>query len=241
LVLGRLEVLTVNATVIIGLLVLLTFQSISSSFIENESSAFMLKWNEAQNRYFTVYGLLEDCKLLNEDIESYEELFLEIFTIIDIDGSLNQIFDHLPEETKDEIKRNCVKLPVEGLEAERNLLELDDWGYRFSYLEQYDPENDIVRTIKEYDFDPGLETFESDYFRNIATGPLWVNLTNLVMLFPFLVSAMITSFNMVRKKDESERASRAAILSMAIGFVMMIVGLIIIVGGFVVIYEPFIQ
>lgn len=237
--LGRLEVLTVNATVIIGLLVLLTFQSISSSFIENESSAFMLKWNEAQNRYFTVIGLLEDCKLLNEDIESYEELFLGIFTIIDTDGSLNQIFDHLPEETKDEIKKNCTKLPVEGLEAERNLLELDDWGYRFNYLEQYDPENDIVRTIKEYDFVPGLETRESDYFRNIATGPLWVNLTNLVMLFPFLVSAMITSFNMVRKKDESERASTAAILSMAIGFVMMIVGLIVIVGGFVTIYEPF--
>jgi len=155
------------------------------------------------------------------------------------DGSVNQLFDHLPEETKVEIKNNCVKLTVEALELEQNFIELDDWGYRFSYLEQYDPENDIVRTVNEYDFDPGLISSESDYFRNIATGPLWVNLTNLIMLFPFLVSAMITSFNMVRKKDESQRASTAAILSMTIGFGMMIIGLIIIVGGFVTIYEPF--
>jgi len=140
LALGRLEVLTVNATVIIGLLILLTFQSISSSFIEDESSAFMLKWHEAETRYFTVNGLLDECKLLNDDIEGYEKLFLETFTFADIDGSTHQIFDHLPEETKDEIKRNCTKLPIEGLEAYRNLLELSSWGYRFSYLEQYDPE-----------------------------------------------------------------------------------------------------
>jgi len=37
------DVLIVNATVIIGLLILLTFQSISSSFIEAETSDFNKK------------------------------------------------------------------------------------------------------------------------------------------------------------------------------------------------------
>ena len=41
------DVLIVNATIIIGLLILLTFQSISSSFIESEVSAFNKKWRDA--------------------------------------------------------------------------------------------------------------------------------------------------------------------------------------------------
>ena len=140
-----------------------------------------------------------------------------------------------------ELKNHCNKLVIDGIEKSLQLAALDELGYGLFYLDQYDPEEDIVYANGYYDFDPELITIESDYFYNIATGPLWVNLTNLIMLFPFLVSAMITSFNMVRKKGESERASTAAILSMAIGFGVMIVGLIIIVYGITVIYEPFLD
>ena len=40
------DVLIVDATVIIGLLILLTFQSISSSFIETEISAMHEDWRD---------------------------------------------------------------------------------------------------------------------------------------------------------------------------------------------------
>jgi len=241
LALGRLEILTVNATVIIGLLVLLTFQSISSSFIENESSDFIIKWNAAQTELNAIdYFLSTDCKMLSDDRESYEKFFVEQHIFTYDDGSEFPLFDHLSKEMEKELKNYCNKLVIDGMEKNLQLEALDELGYGQFYLDQYDPEEEIVYTYEYYDFDPELMTIESDYFYDIATGPLWVNLTNLVMLFPFLVSAMITSFNMVRKKGESERASMAAILSMAIGFGMMIVGLMIIVGGFVTIYKPFI-
>ena len=59
------DVLIVDATVIIGLLILLTFQSISSSFIQTESSDFMGEWYEVQNQLSATLGLLEDwdCKI----------------------------------------------------------------------------------------------------------------------------------------------------------------------------------
>ena len=87
------DVLIVDATVIIGLLILLTFQSISSSFIENEASDFMREWNTAKNQYFATLGLLEDCKMLNDNKASYETYVLK--------------GDNLSKEMEDEIKKNC--------------------------------------------------------------------------------------------------------------------------------------
>ena len=55
------DVLIVNATVIIGLLILLTFQSISSSFIETETSDFNKKWRDAGNAMHLTLTLLDDC------------------------------------------------------------------------------------------------------------------------------------------------------------------------------------
>ena len=116
------DVLIVDATVIIGLLILLTFQSISSSFIETEASDFMGEWHGANNQYLTTLGLLEDCKMLNNDKAAYETYVLK--------------GDSLSKEMEDEIKKNCSKWLIESLEHERYLMELDVWGYDFAYLQQ---------------------------------------------------------------------------------------------------------
>ena len=65
------DVLIVDATVIIGLLILLTFQSISSSFIETEISAMHEDWREAAADFRTSELLLQDCNWLKTDSEEY--------------------------------------------------------------------------------------------------------------------------------------------------------------------------
>ena len=116
------DVLIVNATIIIGLLILLTFQSISSTFIETEASDFMREWHTVQNQYSITLDLLEDCKMLNDDQAAYETHILK--------------GDSLSSEMEDEIKKSCSKWFVESLEQERHLMKLNHWGYNFNYLQQ---------------------------------------------------------------------------------------------------------
>ena len=118
------DVLIVDATVIIGLLILLTFQSISSSFIETEASDFMREWHGASNQHLTTLGLLEDCKMLNDDKADYETYVLK--------------GNSLSKEMEDEIKKNCSKWLIQSLEQERRFLSLSEWGYNFHYLQQMD-------------------------------------------------------------------------------------------------------
>ena len=98
------DVLIIDATVIVGLLILLSFQSISSSFIETESSDFMREWYTVQNQYSSTLELLEDCKMLNDDKAAYETYVLK--------------GDSLSKEMEDEIKKNCSKWFIESLEHE---------------------------------------------------------------------------------------------------------------------------
>lgn len=239
MVLSRAEILTIDATVIIGLLILLTFQSISSSFIENEASEFMKEWYGIGNELATIDAFLTDCNLLNEDRAAYEQLFIEQHIFISPDGSEKNFFTHLPTDVENEIKKKCTDLILEGLEKQKLLVELDRWGFNFNYLQQYDVTTELVYTYRDgYDYDPNLLTEESEYLHNLASGPLWVNLTNLAMIFPFIASAVIASINIVRDK-ETTTASRASVISMAVGFGMMFIGLIIIVYGFMTVYAPF--
>ena len=118
------DVLIIDATVIVGLLILLSFQSISSSFIETESSDFMREWYTVERQYSSTLELLEDCKMLNDDRAAYETHILK--------------GDNLSSEMEDEIKKSCSKWLVESLEQERHLMKLNHWGYNFNYLQQRD-------------------------------------------------------------------------------------------------------
>jgi len=204
----------VDATIIIGLLILLTFQSISSSFIENESSEFIKNWYNAQIELATIEELLFYCDTI--------------------------VYDY-SEEINEDIAQNCVELEFKLIETSQHLLTLDMWGFDFYYLEQYDEDDNTYSALNGDFYDPELVIGESDYLRNIVTGPLWINLTNLIMIFPFLVSAVIASFNTLRNTEESGYASKAAVISMGAGFATVIVGLAIIVIGFFTVYAPFID
>ncbi len=225
------DVLIVDATVIIGLLILLTFQSISSSFIETEASDFMGEWHGANNQYLTTLGLLEDCKMLNNDKAAYETYVLK--------------GDSLSKEMEDEIKKNCSKWLIESLEHERYLMELDVWGYDFAYLQQVDEDGNVYN-INDASFNTDLMAVESDYFRGIVTGPLWVNITNIVMVMPFVFSAAVASFNVLRARlkeqdEETSSAGRWSVGLMGFGFIILFFGLIVIISGFYEVYSPFIE
>jgi hypothetical protein len=240
---SKVNVLTVNATVIIGLIILFTFQSISSSFIETESSTFILSWHKTQNELDAIDFFLGECNTLNQDRDAYEKLFLEEHTFYDpYSGDEFPIFDNLSKDMEVKIKGHCENLVIKGLEKSLEKDALDELGYGLNYLSLFDEYGNEYSNLKgdDYYIDiPDLSLEESTYFHAIATGPLWVNITNMIMIFPFTVSAVIISVNLIREK-ESVKASKASVLAMAAGFIIMIFGFVNIVNGILTVYEPFI-
>ena len=232
------DVLIIDATVIIGLLILLTFQSISSSFIQNESSDFMNEFYGVQNQYAATLGLLEDWNCIG-DKTAWEREFGDLV----IPNTYN--YDHVSKEMEGEIEKNCSKWIVESLELERYLMELDDWGYGFNYLHQIDEDGNVYN-YSNADFQPGLYTEESDYFNSLVTGPFWVNQWNVIMMFPFVFSAAWASFNVLYSRwkgqdEETNTASWISVGSMGFGFCVLFIGLIVILGGFYEVYTPFLD
>ena len=238
------DVLIVNATVIIGLLILLTFQSISSSFIETETSNFNKKWREAGNEMNLTLTLLDDCKWLSDDRAAYEDWFLEAYTLYyEDDGSEYKLYDHLSKEMEDEIQKNCAELTIQSLQEQNYLMLMVEEGFNLGYLDQVDSDGNIY-TSEDADFDydwigQSITHEESDYFRAIVTGPYYVNVINVLMILPFTASAIIASFNAFRKNEETNKASRAAVLAMGVGFCVMVVGFLAILYAFHQVYTPF--
>ena len=249
------DVLIIDATVIVGLLILLSFQSISSSFIETESSDFMREWYTVQNQYSITLDLLEDCKMLNDDQAAYETHVLK--------------GDNLSSEMEDEIKKSCSKWFVESLEQERHLMKLNHWGYNFNYLQQRDvdgiiytagtqPEggvadyfdtelNEWVYTEARFaNFNPEFDTERSDYFRNIVTGPMHIHIMNFIMILPFVFSGAFATWNVLyaRRKgqdEETNTASNWSVGAMGIGFVVLMIGMAVILYAFIQIDMPFLD
>ena len=234
------DVLAVNSSVIIGLLVLLTFQSISSSFIENEVYDFNKKWRDAMLEVNLNQSLQKECDLLNKDRNAYEDWFVETHGVYNEDGSFSPFYDHLSKEIENEIKKKCTDLTIEGIEIYQKMLEIEHDGFILGYLQQYD--EDYIYSIDYGDeYNPILITEESDYFRTIVTGPFYVNVANLIMLIPFTISAIIASCNVFRKNVETNNASRLSVAFMAVGFGALFVGLAIILMGFYDVYLPFLN
>ena len=249
------DVLIIDATVIVGLLILLSFQSISSSFIETESSDFMRDWYTVERQYSSTLELLEDCKMLNDDRAAYETHVLK--------------GDNLSSEMEDEIKKSCSKWLIESLEQERHLMKLNHWGYNFNYLQQRDgdgiiytagtqPEggvadyfdtelNEWVYTEARFaNFNPEFDTERSDYFRNIVTGPMHIHIMNFIMILPFVFSGAFASLNVLYARwkgqdEETNTATNWSVGAMGVGFVVLFIGMAVILNAFLEVSEPFLD
>jgi len=249
------DVLIIDATVIVGLLILLSFQSISSSFIETESSDFMREWYTVERQYSSTLELLEDCKMLNDDRAAYETHVLK--------------GDNLSSEMEDEIKKSCSRWLVESLEQELHLMKLNHWGYNFNYLQQRDgdgiiytagtqPEggvadyfdtelNEWVYTEARFaNFNPEFDTERSDYFRNIVTGPMHIHIMNFIMILPFVFSGAFASLNVLYARwkgqdEETNTATNWSVGAMGVGFVVLFIGMAVILNAFLEVSEPFLD
>ena len=233
------DVLIVNATVIIGLLILLTFQSISSSFIESEVSAYNKKWRDAQDTIGLTNGFLVDCKFLVDDRKEFEKMFLEYHSSENEDGTTTRIIDSFTMEMETEMKEKCTEYAIKSLEDYWNLIEIEKTGFNTNYLSMYDEDGNEFTNIDGFEYDETLWVDESSYFKKIVSGPLYVNVANVLMIIPFTVSAVIASFNAFSKNEEINKASRISVISMGVGFVIMIGGFLSILYAIHEVYVPF--
>jgi len=236
------DVLIVDATVIIGLLILLTFQSISSSFIESEVSAFNKEWRDVMDEMAVTDQFLFECKMLMDDRKEFEKNFVSYHSFLNEDGTITRVIDSFTIEMEVEMKDKCTEYAVKSIEDYWNLLKIEDRGFGMNYLSQYDEDGNELTNLDGfyYNEELGYTTDESTYFDKIVTGPLYVNVANVLMIIPFTVSAVIASFNAFRKNEETNKASRVSVLSMGFGFGVMIVGFIAILVAIYEVYIPFI-
>lgn len=239
------DVLITDATIIIGLLVLLTFSSVSSPFVESETSDFFHNWYELKNEIKTINELLIECKdlqqavidLENNDSDGYNE-FKDGLRIKFSESNIPQanergIFrgegedpiDTVSDEVREKLVERCAELVPEGNEKIAKLKVLNEWGHDFKYLEEKDG-----------------QYFESFSFKERASGPYWINMINLGMVFPFLISGIIESVISHRRKDgDNNSATQAGLIFMVIGFASLLVGLSIIGIGFYNAAAPFLN
>ena len=233
------DVLIVNATIIIGLLILLTFQSISSSFIESEVSAFNKKWRDAQDTIGVTDGFLKECKLLVEDRKEFEKTFLEYHSFENEDGTITRIVDSFTIDMESEMKKKCTEYAIKSIEDYWNLIEIEKTGFYTNDLSQNDEYGNELTAMGGFEYDETLFSYESGYFNKIVSGPLYVNVANVLMIIPFTVSAVIASFNAFSKNEEINKASRISVISMGVGFTIMIGGFLSILFAIYEVYMPF--
>jgi len=209
-----------NATVIIGLLVLLTFGSVSSPFAQEESSAFFADWYELQIEINSADKVLSECNELIHNSTKRQESLTSALTVNAPEDIIARSGNAAPGEILDivgfydgDIAADCSKLIVDRMKATKQLEVLDKWGLQYNYLQK----NTTNPT----------QLVESKYHKDIASGPYSVNMINLAMIMPFLFSAIIDTI-ICSRKEKTEVASNIGIGLMVAGFVAVVVGLSLI-------------
>lgn len=228
-----------DATIIIGLLVLLTFSSVSSPFGQEEQSAFFASWYDQKQKLNIVDQKLFDCKLLFlEFVDDKTVLIEDSFTnnslwnvkekptnkmdtrpddkTKSLDPDEIIVFNEWVSEYKVDIYSACDKLPSERYALVKNVEVLTDWGVEFHYL-RINSEGNAV---------------ESKYHLDLASGPFLANIVNLGMIFPFLFSAIAEVIVHSKRNKDDDQATKIGQTLMTIGFVSMVIGLSIIAYSF---------
>ncbi len=127
----------------------------------------------------------------------------------------------IPEKYNEIINYECAQIAFDKLKLTEKLREMNDWGITYNYLEN--KSSNIV---------------ESQYHKDLASGPYSVNMINLAMMFPFLFSAIIDTMISSRKKD-IDTASNIGIGLMVAGFATVVIGLSLIGISFYEAASPF--
>ncbi|MGI0010408.1 MAG: hypothetical protein ACREAE_03305, partial [Nitrosopumilaceae archaeon] len=182
------EIIQIDATIIVGLLILLTFQSFSSSIIEDQLKSYFDNVYATDTELTKIYSVNSAC----DEWKSNSP---------DLKNELNLLY-----------KNRCDELKVKQFELSWEQDALHKLGMDFGYVDK-----DFRRTL---------------YVTNLESAPLSMNAINLVIIFPFAVSAIIESIVAFKKKEGDDKASKAGWISMVVGFTMLVIGFVVIVGFF---------
>jgi hypothetical protein len=140
----------------------------------------------------------------------------------------NEVSESFPADMKtwydNEVGVQCASLAFNKLKLTETLREMNDWGITYKYL--------------ELNATNPLQFVESQYHKDLASGPYSVNMINLAMIIPFLFSAIIDTI-ISSRKEKTEVASNVGIGLMVAGFVIVVVGLTLIGFSFYQAASPF--
>jgi len=223
-----------NATIIIGLLVLLTFSSVASPFGQEERSAFFAEWYDLQIEINSGDRVLSECSVLIHDVQKRKDALTFALNVTEPEKiqsrannevSASFLAGHTIQEFYDDkVGVECAALAFNKLKLTETLREMNDWGVTYKYLE--------VNATNH------LQFVESQYHKDLASGPYSVNMINLAMIIPFLFSAIIDTI-ISSRKEKTEVASNVGIGLMVAGFVIVVVGLTLIGFSFYQAASPF--
>jgi len=223
------DLLIINATVIIGLLVLLTFSSVASPFGQEERSAFFADWYDVQIEINSGDRFLSECdELLNNATKRMETFNAAL--LVDMEKLEQPKYTTRGEPSEfqgnydKQIIGACVFHSIEKSKLTNELEELNRWGTQMKYL--------------EYNKTDSSQLVESQYHKDLASGPYTANMINLAMIMPFLFSAIVDTI-ISSRKEKTEVASNIGIVLMVAGFVVVVVGLTLIGISFYNAASPF--
>lgn len=219
MVLSSYDVLETSGVIIIGLTLLLTFQSVSSTFIENDMNEFFTNLSTAYIANETNNLILLDCYIFERD-QSFLINEIKESKIDYSESNLNAepplgtiaVFEDFTDETFDSFSENfsekCAEAILDQKVLDKQIIALQNWGKQQGYLgDDYDP---------------------NDYFSNVASGPLIVVLVNLVMIMPFALAAIVELSLTHKNGIKQEDASRLSVKFLLGGFVILVIGFILI-------------
>jgi len=221
-----------DSTIIIGLLVLLTLNTLSSPFVQGEQSAFFEKWYEVKQDLKKIDKVLLECNNLLQDRDKLWDSFETLSKLDGIDdtdetedtrGEADPILDWFLVH-EENVTSRCHELPSEKFELEKKLEVLDNWGIEFKYLDFDDKKSQIV---------------ESKYHKDLSSGPFLTIMANIGMIFPFVISVIADTIINSRKNDNDSNASKLGVRIMFVGFVGLILGMGIFAFTFYEAAAPF--
>lgn len=220
---SRSEVIQIDATVIVGLLVLMAFQTAVPPTYSQQYNEVLTQLRETSIEQGRLVDLLDrHCDLfkeydgLSEDTKNYEQYpYPENFLSIQPFSFSDKYFNN---NNQDDVKNSSCE--QWKLEFHQVLLKRD--GIR-NWV-------DALGLTEEIEYEKGFT--QMTYYA--VGGGLMINTINLLLIFPFAASAVIAAVQSSSKKvgkdnvSQSDNSSRLAKKLMTIGFGSLIIGFIII-------------
>ena len=212
--LSNFELLEVNATIIVGLVLLFTFQSFSS-ILPPDYNSYFEDLSAAYGEYYKIEGVLDECLQVKGNPELVQNDLMGIF----LDKqNMDEYMPYHEEYAKmlvSDFENKCNGLFHDYASAYQNITGLLDYGNIKGYIPDYIFESESGIFAGQL---PDVPTTSANVL---------VVLTTIVMIMPFTISSIVAiqHASKTKLKDES---SKVALRILLVGFIVMTSGFLYI-------------